>query len=353
MDDARPLLTRLCAENVRSFASLDLDLGPLTVLVGPNGAGKSNIVAVLRFLRDYVRDGTNSALHLQRGGEAFLRRDSDTARVSAVVEGVGVDYSVNLGPAARSVIRTTGDGGSGPAKDPPRVEPVGPPRIVSVSAVPSTDNPETEATTLLITCIAVYQPEPEGLRDRVQRTDTEPALREDFGNLGAVLKAIRETPFGGELDRALALLVDGVTGYSVAQAGSTLVPQILYGPDDARDLGLESDGTIRLVALLAALYQPIPPSLIVLEEPEMGLHPGMLGALAEIIIEASDRMQVLVTTHSPDLMDGFDPDVLRVVEKVGGESVIGPMESTQRDLIHRRLYQPSELMRIEGLVREP
>ena len=175
----------------------------------------------------------------------------------------------------------------------------------------------------------------------------------DAGNLGAVLLAIRETPFADEIDRALALLVDGVTGYRVLQAGSTLVPQILYGQDDARDLGLESDGTIRLVAILAALYQPVSPSLIVLEEPELGLHPGVLGALAEIIEEASTRMQVLVTTHSPDLIDRFDPDVIRIVEKVDGESVIGRVDPAQRDLIHKRLYRPSELMRMEGLVREP
>ncbi len=174
-----------------------------------------------------------------------------------------------------------------------------------------------------------------------------------MSNLGAVLLAIRETPLADEMDRALALLIEGVTGYAVAQAGSTLVPQILYGPGDARDLGLESDGTIRLVALLTALYQPVPPSLIVLEEPEMGLHPGVLGALAEIIDEATLRMQVLITTHSPDLIDRFDPDVLRIVEKVNGESVVGRVDPAQRDLIHKRLYRPSELMRIEGLVREP
>lgn len=174
-----------------------------------------------------------------------------------------------------------------------------------------------------------------------------------MSNLGSVLLAIRGALFGDEIDRVLTLLVDGVTGYRVLQAGSTLVPQILYGPDDARDLGLESDGTIRLVALLAALYQPVPPSLIVLEEPEMGLHPGVVGALAEIIDEATLRMQVLVTTHSPDLIDRFDPDVIRIVEKVNGESVIGRVDPEQRDLIHKRLYRPSELMRIEGLVREP
>lgn len=195
----------------------------------------------------------------------------------------------------------------------------------------------------------VCQSEPLALRDRSQYIASDRFLRDDFGNLGAVLLAIRETPFGDKMDRALALLVDGVTGYTVAQAGSTLVPQIVYGPDDVRGLGMESDGTIRLVALLAAMYQPVSPSILVLEEPEMGLHPGVLSALAEFITEASTRMQVLVTTHSPDLIDAFDLDTIRVVEKIDGESRIGPVRPQQREAVRKHLFTPSELMRMEGL----
>jgi predicted ATPase len=360
MDDARLLLTRLRAENVRSFAYLDLELGPLTVLVGPNGAGKSNIVALLRYVRDGMHKGARSALHMQRGWESFVRRGRDRAIVKCdfnmsdtdmrhvgMIKGQGSGWLEISTMGVPEYLASFESGLDADKKPHELVQSIG--RGSEVSGQDEGVSGAREA----LERIAIYQPESTVLRDRVQRTDSEPSLHEDLSNLGAVLLAIRGTPFGDELDRALALLVDGVTGYAVARAGSTLVPQILYATDDVRDLGLESDGTIRLVALLAALYQPIPPSLVVLEEPEMGLHPGVLSALAEIIGEASTRMQVLVTTHSPDLIDGFDPEVIRVVEKVNGESVVGRIDPAQRDLIHRRLYQPSDLMRIEGLVREP
>lgn len=389
MDTPRPLLTRLRAENVRSFARLDLELGPLTVLVGPNGAGKSNVVELLRFLRDASAAGLAEALARQRGWASFCRNDSLLTKVEAILE---VDqsilnYSVRLteeygairvlherleisGAYEADIFLRGGVFGSSldslaalgrGESDLSLVRPNG---LVSRLHDPhDRTGPDDDAALgvaqlhyrafAAVRDVLVYNPAPSILRDQIQRTDSAYVLKEDLSNLGAILLAIRETPFGDEVDRALALLVDGVTAYRVLQAGSTLVPQILYGPDDARNLDLESDGTIRLVAILAALYQPVPPSLIVLEEPEMGLHPGVLGALAEIIDEATLRMQVLVTTHSPDLIDRFDPDVIRIVEKVNGESVIGRVDPEQRDLIHKRLYRPSELMRIRGLVREP
>lgn len=359
MDASRPLLTRLRAENVRSFATLDLELGPLTVLVGPNGAGKSNVVAALRFLRDGVRAGVEAAIIQQRGWSFFCRRDAESVTIEPSfrlfigglkIEDIPIGWTLkNDNYAWWDQVRDKVARHNTSFRN----EIYGANMDSDVGIADKMDIEVREIVRPILSNISIYQIEPFEIRDLAQRMDKNSALREDMSNLGAVLLAIRETPLADEMDRALALLIEGVTGYAVAQAGSTLVPQILYGPGDARDLGLESDGTIRLVALLTALYQPVPPSLIVLEEPEMGLHPGVLGALAEIIDEATLRMQVLITTHSPDLIDRFDPDVLRIVEKVNGESVVGRVDPAQRDLIHKRLYRPSELMRIEGLVREP
>ena len=386
MADARPLLTRLRAENVRSFARLDLELGALTVLVGPNGAGKSNVVELLRFLRDASTSTMFEAISHQRGWSAFRRHHADSVRFGMILaEGDDrLDYDARVNDVGWTImvhhehIELEGSDTVGiyhdhksskvlPARrlgmdsrDNPDLALLRPGTLVPMTAADdstfgngSTSGVETARITshLLrhVGGIRIYNPVSATLRDQPQRTDADPVLKEDLSNLGAILVAIRETLLGDQIDRALALLVDGVTGYTVLQAGSTLVPQILYGLGGARDLGLESDGTIRLVALLAALYQPVLPSLVVLEEPEMGLHPGVLSALAEFIEEASTRMQVLVTTHSPDLIDCFDLDVLRVVEKIDGESRVGPVRPQQREAIRKHLFQPSELMRMEGL----
>ena len=105
---------------------------------------------------------------------------------------------------------------------------------------------------------------------------------------------------------ALGLLVPGVSDIRVVPAGGYLVVELKH--DDIAggawlDLSLESDGTVRLLALLVALYQPEPPPVIGIEEPELMVHPGALEVLAELINEAAWSSQIVVTTHSPEFVD--------------------------------------------------
>lgn len=81
-----------------------------------------------------------------------------------------------------------------------------------------------------------------------------------------------------------------------------------------------SDGTFRYLCLLAILYHPEPPPLVCLEEPELGLHPDLLPVLADALKEASQRMQLIVTTHSDALVDAFSdtPECVLVCEKHEG-----------------------------------
>src|SRR5271166_230013 len=66
-----------------------------------------------------------------------------------------------------------------------------------------------------------------------------------------------------------------------------------------------SDGTLRWLSLLAILLHPEPPPVVCIEEPELGLHPDMIQPLANLLLQASQRMQLVVTTHSTDLIDGL------------------------------------------------
>ena len=111
----------------------------------------------------------------------------------------------------------------------------------------------------------------------------------------------------------------------------------------------ESDGTLRVLALLAALYQKAPNHLIAIEEPELSIHPGALAVLSEVIEEAATRSQVIITTQSPDLISRFHADQLRVVEMVDGETHIGPIDEGQRESINKQLFSGGDLLRIEGL----
>lgn len=90
--------------------------------------------------------------------------------------------------------------------------------------------------------------------------------------------------------------------------------------------------------------------MIAFEEPEAAVHPGAAAVLAEALQEAGLRTQVLLTTHSPDLITRFDVDALRAVDRnASGVTVIAPIVESQREAIRRRLFTAGELHRIEGL----
>ncbi len=87
-------------------------------------------------------------------------------------------------------------------------------------------------------------------------------------------------------------------------------------PMEAWDL---SDGNLRFLCLAAALLNPVPPALVAIDEPELGLHPSLLPVVADMIKEGSERTQVLVTTHSPDLLNCFDIEDVAVMARPENE----------------------------------
>ena len=89
-----------------------------------------------------------------------------------------------------------------------------------------------------------------------------------------------------------------------------------------------SDGTMRWMMLLTILLDPEPPALVCLDEPDLGLHPDMMPALADLLLEASERVQLVVTTHSDGLVDAFRerPEYIVVCEKQDGATTLRRLE---------------------------
>ena len=110
-----------------------------------------------------------------------------------------------------------------------------------------------------------------------------------------------------------------------------------------------SDGTLRVLGLLVALYQDPRSGVIALEEPELTIHPGMLPLITDSITEISDRTQVLVTTHSPELIDRFDPSQIIAVELEKGITSARPLNAAQVNAVKEKLFSLGELMSVEGL----
>jgi predicted ATPase len=115
-----------------------------------------------------------------------------------------------------------------------------------------------------------------------------------------------------------------------------------------------SDGTLRALGILVALFQGNPdyaPSLVGIEEPETALHPAASAALREALARASRETQVLITSHSPDLLDdrNLDTDALLAVISEGGETRLAPLDAAARSAMKEQLFSAGELLRLNQL----
>jgi predicted ATPase len=113
-----------------------------------------------------------------------------------------------------------------------------------------------------------------------------------------------------------------------------------------------SDGTLRVLGILLALYHTPHPTLMVVEEPEQTVNPALLGLLADAFHEASERTQLLITSHSPHLVDLFEPEAIRVVTMRDGETRVAPIRASQRLAVKEHLLSLEQIMAAEGLMPE-
>ena len=145
-------------------------------------------------------------------------------------------------------------------------------------------------------------------------------LEEDFSNLAMHLNYLRSFPaVRRKLIEKLQNVFAGITDFDVSVVGGTAQIYLIEGDYRIPATRL-SDGTLRYLCLLAILCNPEPQPLICLEEPELGLHPDLLSGLVDLIKECSERTQMIVTTHSEFIVDGFSesPECVMVVDKEDG-----------------------------------
>jgi len=142
-------------------------------------------------------------------------------------------------------------------------------------------------------------------------------LEENFSNLGLFLNHLRSVPkVKNTIISQLRNLYEGLDDFDVRIKGGTVEVFLTEG-DFVIPASRLSDGTLRFLCLLAILCDPDPPPLICIEEPELGLHPDMIPRLADLLVSASDRTQLVVTTHSDILVDAMteSPQCVVVFEK--------------------------------------
>lgn len=154
-------------------------------------------------------------------------------------------------------------------------------------------------------------------------------LEADAGNLGLVLNRLgREPAVKAQLLERLNALYDGIDDYNVQIEGGSVQVYFHEGQASIPATRL-SDGTLRYLSLLATLCHPEPPPLVVIEEPELGLHPDILPTVAELLEEAAERTQLIVTTHSDVLVDALThrPEDIVVCERGERGSVVRRLDA--------------------------
>ena len=170
-------------------------------------------------------------------------------------------------------------------------------------------------------------------RNAPPRLPQDAALPNDFlfeggKNLGMMLSRLKQEPaIKDKFLSALQQLYEDVVDFGVHIEGGTVQVTVQEGDITVPAVRL-SDGTLRYLCLLAILCHPTPPPLVCLEEPELGLHPDILPGLADLLREASERCQLIVTTHSDTLVDALTdtPESVIVCEKENGQTTLRRLE---------------------------
>jgi predicted ATPase len=149
-------------------------------------------------------------------------------------------------------------------------------------------------------------------------------LEEDFSNLGLFLNRVRrQSKAKVTLLNGLRDLYEGLTDFDISIQGGTV--QVFFAEGDFTIPATRlSDGSVRYLCLLAILCDPEPPPLIGLEEPGLGLHPDLLPNVADLLVGAAQRTQLIVTTHSDILVDALSehPEALVICQKREGRTAL-------------------------------
>ena len=378
-----PFITRVRLRYYKSISQCDVPLGPLVFMVGPNGSGKSNFLDSLRLVAESLRTTLDHALR-ERGGVGEVRKRSGghpthfRIHLEFKLPSQAGKYSFRIGAKPHGgfevqdeecrLIRLDGLGTqffkvksgrvisfSGPTAPPATSD-----RLFLVNAA---GFPEFRELFEALSHMGFYNLNPDAMREH-QAPNPGDLLLRDGSNIASTLARLAQShPERKErIEKYLAKVVPGVKGVERAALGTkeTLVfrQEVVGAKDPWRFYAANmSDGTVRVVGILAALFQATNGGrapLIGIEEPEVALHPGATGALLDALRETSKRSQVIVTSHSPDLLDDerIDPDSVLAVVAHHGETHIGRLDEHGRTALRQRLYTAGELLRLNQMTPE-
>ncbi len=333
-------LTRLKVEGFKSIRSMDLEMRDLNILIGANGAGKSNLISFFKFMSKFVDDDLKSYVRQQGGVDRFMhfgRKVTDAILISMDFD-VGSFSSLFVSDVFGNMAFSLFDGNSIRSHELIRFlkdDAVRSGKFIGSEDATHLDLMKLYDFELMVRSFlrrfdsGVYHFHDVGEVSVIKRdcrtADTD-RLRPDGANLAAFLRFIQTChprnydDIVATVRRVAPFFRDFILKPNPENPEYIRLKWKHEGTDDYFDVHDLSDGTLRFICLATLLLQPNPPSLIILDEPELGLHPYAVELLAGMMQSAAARTQVIAATQSVTLANQFDWQDLIIVDRVDNAS---------------------------------
>ncbi|MCC6125953.1 MAG: AAA family ATPase [Pirellulales bacterium] len=382
------MIHQIQIKNFKSLRDVTVELSPVTVLIGKSGTGKTNFASSIRFLQDLLTM-TNPHLLMQlHPNYQCATNPKDATEFTVILDVPGCEelfsYRIILGAdltrhpqlesldyGNKTIFRQSQSNQSKKGETPRwEVEPalisVPPPGPIALRRLTGIDE-AVFAHTALTDAIGVYTfpfdvMKSSQITDNVRNQNIRMSgLMDDGSNYLDVLRDISRDLQNIRSRKAITAALRqinqtlGNIDLDLNQnPPKALVGHIFQDKTLTLELSQESDGFRRFYAHLLALYQKSSKQFLVFEEPENGIYPGALALLADEFKATPEagRGQVILTTHSPSLLDHFSADQIRVVELVDLETKIGPLAEEQKESLQEELLHAGELLTVDPARRQ-
>jgi predicted ATPase len=349
----------------KSIASMKQALRPINVLIGPNGSGKSNFLGVFALLHE-IREGRLRRYVTEAGGaEKVLHFGSKTTKeiyLDLSFANGENQYDLRLGPTAddglypihEAAHAKIGAGNYHTVLQPVLLFPENQGREAGISKAHVL--PEAKMAHDYLLSWRFYHLQDTSPVRKTGRVDDNRFLRSDGSNLAAFLYLLREKHEASysliqqTLQRVAPFLDDFKLKPRELNTDDIKLEWRHKNSDQYFDASSLSDGTLRFIVLATLFLQPdeYRPSVILVDEPELGLHPYAIEMVASLIRQASVNNQVIVSTQSSLLLDHFAPEDVLVADRVDGGTQLSRLDSAKlsawlEDYSLGQLWEKNEL----------
>lgn len=336
-DEKLGLLKRIHVEGFKSINKLDLDLKPLNIIIGANGAGKSNFIGVFRFLYEVVHKRMQKYIAEKGGAEKFLYFGSKKTQSMRIdIEFAHNTYKASFKPSEPDTLLFSSETACYDGRCSYN--------IINLngkeSRLDSTDEFKVVYTKRYMEGFCVYHFHDTSatapLKKRAILSDTL-RLKPDGSNLAAILYRLKNTetlyPYYKDIVSTVQIVAPFFQDFILEPEENSILLRWLHKESDAYfDVTDFSDGTLRFIALTTLLSQPISmlPDTILIDEPELGLHPLALKVLAEMMQGVSrQEKQVISTTQSVTFINQFQPEDIIIADRRDNQSEFRRLEKDE------------------------